>query len=82
MDSKHFCNDLAELLVTLRARHQRNLEAVRNSTEPLTDVENARFEVGFGLMHDLIINLDTMHRHWSEGQPAYRSTEKMLEKEG
>lgn len=78
-EAKHCATDLREMIRLLEERQQRNIDAVRGMDRELTPVENARFEVGFGLLSDLLRDLRQMADGWEQGQPNYRVTEKALE---
>jgi hypothetical protein len=79
MEVKHCTMDLREMIRLLEERQQRNIDAVREMGRELTPVENARFEVGFGLLSDLLIDLRQMADGWDNGLPNYRITEKELD---
>jgi len=79
MEVKHCTMDLRELIRMIEERKQRNIDAVREMDRELTPVENARFEVGVGLMMDLLVDLRQMADGWDQGLPNYRITEKALE---
>jgi len=79
MKQDHFLSDLDEMIAGLQARRQRNVEAVKAMTRELTPAEDARFEVGWGMLTDQINDLQKMRDGWAEGHPMYRKTEKMLE---
>jgi hypothetical protein len=78
MEKAHYLSDLDEMIASLVARDQRNIEAVRELKRELTPVENARFEVGWGFIRDQLMDLRKMREWWAKDQPMYRKTEKML----
>jgi hypothetical protein len=82
METPHYLSDLDEMIAGLDERQQLNIDAVRAMDRELTDAENARFEVGWGLLRDLTTDLRQMRDAWAEGHPMYRKTEKMLENAG
>lgn len=81
MKTQHCIMDLRELIRLLNERQARNIQAVKDSDHELTAMESARFEVGFGLLCDLLRDLKGIADAWDNGQPHYRVTEQMLEKE-
>jgi hypothetical protein len=70
--------DLREMIRLLEERQQRNIAAVREMDRDLTPTEEARFEVGFGLLADLVNDLCNMANGWEDAQPNYRVTERAL----
>lgn len=81
MKVRHCVMDLRELIRLLEERQQRNIAAIREMDRDPTPVEEARFEVGFGLLADLVGDLRSMANGWEDGHPNYRVTEQAL-KEG
>lgn len=79
MNSPLHISDIDELIAGLQARQELNVETVRAMNRDLTEAENARFEVGWGLLRDLLMDLNSIRNAWAEGSPAYRKTEQMLE---
>jgi len=79
MEQKHFIADIDEMIAGLEARRQRNIEAVKAMGRELTPAEDARFEVGWGMLTDMITDLTKLRDGWRDGHPMYRKTEKMLE---
>lgn len=74
----HCVADLDAFTQGVRERLERNLAFVRESKEPLTAVEEARFEVGFGLLTDMLKDLEGMLEQWRKGGAAYRTSEDEL----
>lgn len=81
MQVKHCVMDLRELIRLLEERQQRNVEAIRSMDRDPTPVEEARFEVGFGLLADLVGDLRSMANGWEDDQPNYRVTERALKEQ-
>lgn len=81
LEVQHCIMDMAELTNGIRDRLQRNIDEIKASTRKLTPVEEARFEVGYGLLKDLLIDLDNIKKSWEGGHGAYRITEKILDHE-
>lgn len=78
---KHCQMDLDKLIERLQERLQRNIDAIKSLDREPTPVEEARFEVGWGLLRDLLIDLNGMKDSWADGRGAYRVTEKDLSHE-
>lgn len=47
----------------------------------LTQVQEARFEVGLGLLMDITRDLVEMRDQWTRGEAAYRVTEEAMEED-
>jgi hypothetical protein len=74
MDTKQCIMDLREMIRLIGERKDRNVAAAA-SKPTLTVEQNARFEVGLGLMVDFCRELGAMADAWEQGMAAYRVTE-------
>jgi len=82
METKHHIADLDEMIKGLEERQQLNIATIKEMGRELTKIENTRFEVGWGMLRDQLLDLRKMRDAWSKGYPMYRKTEKMMEEKG
>ena len=75
MNSADYLMDLRALLRALRERQDRNVTAIRAIDRELTPIEEARFDVGWRLLRDVIMDIEEMESAWTQDVPAYRVTE-------
>jgi hypothetical protein len=80
VEVKHCVMDLEDMIKSMQDRLQRNVDDVKKMGRELTEVEDARFEVGSLLLMDIVDDLQGVVAAWKDNAPARRVTEEAIEK--